>query len=244
MARALAVVVACLTVPCVVGLPACKGKAAETKSDVKVPIVTDASTDLLLTWIDEKGDFHVEQKVADVPPGARDIVRVVDGATEAPAGDDVFIADLRNLAADGKYAVRTMKRSELDGIAAERRKKHGNVLAAAPAASGGGGVTPKGSPAGDHGSAPSDPNARPDVIIYGASWCGPCHQAAAYLTKRGVRFVEKDIEADSGANREMQAKLAKAGKRGGSIPVLDVRGTLLVGFDPGSVDVALSAQTF
>jgi hypothetical protein len=37
----------------------------------------------------------------------------------------------------------------------------------------------------------------------------------------------------------MQAKLAKAGKRGGSIPVLDVRGRILIGFDAPAVDAAL-----
>ena len=80
------------------------------------------------------------------------------------------------------------------------------------------------------------------VIIYGASWCGPCHQAAAYLKKRGVPFVEKDIEQDSASRREMQAKLAKAGMRGGSIPVLDVRGKILVGFDARAVDQALGTR--
>ncbi|OJY31644.1 MAG: hypothetical protein BGO98_16390 [Myxococcales bacterium 68-20] len=77
------------------------------------------------------------------------------------------------------------------------------------------------------------------MIIYGASWCGPCHQAAAYLKQRGVPFIEKDIEQDGGAAREMQAKLATAGMRGGSIPVLDVRGKVLVGFDERAVDRAL-----
>ena len=77
------------------------------------------------------------------------------------------------------------------------------------------------------------------MIIYGASWCGPCHQAAAYLKKKGVAFVEHDIEQDSSSRHEMQAKLAKAGMRGGSIPVLDVRGHILVGFDARAVDQAL-----
>ena len=77
------------------------------------------------------------------------------------------------------------------------------------------------------------------MIIYGASWCGPCHQAAAYFTKRGIKFIEHDIEKDSSAAREMQAKLAKAGARGGSIPVLDVRGRILIGFDQRAVDQAL-----
>ena len=38
---------------------------------------------------------------------------------------------------------------------------------------------------------------------------------------------------------EMQAKLVKAGWRGGSIPVLDVRGRILVGFDARALDQAL-----
>jgi glutaredoxin len=89
----------------------------------------------------------------------------------------------------------------------------------------------------------SDPNGapRPTVILYGASWCGPCHQAVAYLKRKGVSFVEKDIEEDANAAREMQSKLARAGMHGGSIPVLDVRGKLMVGFNPQEVDSALGA---
>jgi len=77
------------------------------------------------------------------------------------------------------------------------------------------------------------------VIIYGASWCGPCHQAADYLRKKGVPYVLKDIEEDANAGREMRAKLNNAGMRAGSIPVIDVRGKLLVGFSAQAVDEAL-----
>jgi len=188
---------------------------------VVLPVVTDASADLLLTWIDDKGEFHVEQKVADVPVGARDVVRVADPVKDPPKLDDVFVADLRNAGAGGAYPVRTMSRTEFEKIAVERRQKNGGVLAAKGADSA--------SPAA----------ARPTVIIYGASWCGPCHQAAAYLKRRGVPFIEKDIEQDGGAAREMQAKLATAGMRGGSIPVIDVRGKMLVGFDERAMERAL-----
>ena len=37
----------------------------------------------------------------------------------------------------------------------------------------------------------------------------------------------------------MQAKLASAGIRGGSIPVIDVKGKVLVGFDERAMDRAL-----
>jgi hypothetical protein len=39
----------------------------------------------------------------------------------------------------------------------------------------------------------------------------------------------------------MQSKLAKSGLRGGSIPVIDVRGKVMVGFNPAEIDTALGA---
>ncbi len=201
----------------------CKRPAPTTEA-VVLPVVTDASTDLLLTWIDDKGEFHVEQKVADVPVGSRDVVRVADPVKDPPKLDDVFVADLRNPGAEGAYPVRTMSRTDFEKVAIERRQKSGNGNVLAPKAA---------------DSAPPAA-ARPAVIIYGASWCGPCHQAAAYLKRKGVPFIEKDIEEDRSAAREMQSKLASAGMRGGSIPVIDVRGKVLVGFDERAMDRALS----
>jgi glutaredoxin len=202
-------------------LVGCKRAPAPVTEVAPLPVVTDASTELLLTWIDEKGEFHVEQKVSDVPVTARDVVRVADPVKDPAKLDDVFVADLRTAGADGTYPVHTMSRPEFEKLAVERRQQHGKVLTAQSAAS----------------VAPAD--ARPTVIIYGASWCGPCHQAAAYLKRRGVPFIEKDIEQDSSASREMQAKLASAGMRGGSIPVIDVRGKVIVGFSESAVEQAL-----
>ncbi len=78
------------------------------------------------------------------------------------------------------------------------------------------------------------------MIIYGASWCGPCHQAADYLKSRGVAYVLKDVEETPGAAAEMHEKLARAGHHGGSIPVIDVRGQILIGFSASSIDRALA----
>ena len=77
------------------------------------------------------------------------------------------------------------------------------------------------------------------VIIYGAEWCGACHEAMRYLRRKGVAYVEKDVEKDPSAEREMQEKLARNGLRAGSIPVLDVRGKVMIGFNPSEVDAAL-----
>ena len=200
---------------------ACKGKDAPPAATAPLPVVTDQSTDLLFTWIDDKGEFHVEQKASAVPVSARDVVRVADPVKDPPKLDDVFVVDLRNAGPNGSYVVKTMSRPDFEKVAVERRKANGSVLA-------------------EHGAASALPaETRPTVIIYGASWCGPCHQTMAYLKKRGVTFIEKDIEQDSGAAREMQAKLASVGKRGGSSPVIDIRGKILVGFDEQAVDEAL-----
>jgi glutaredoxin len=79
-------------------------------------------------------------------------------------------------------------------------------------------------------------------VIYGAEWCGACHDAARYLRQKGIAYVEKDIEKDPSAAREMQAKLARTGLRSGSIPVIDVRGKVMVGFNAQEIDAALGAQ--
>jgi glutaredoxin len=213
----------------------CKRKAdAALEASPEPPVVRDLTDGLQLTWIDDKGEFHVEQRVADVPAASRDVVRVraLDPTADAPSGDRVFVVDLRTANGDGTYTVRTVPRAEFEQVAVTRRAQSGTAV-----------LAPKGAAsapsAAASGGAAGDVAGRPAVIIYGASWCGPCHQAAAYLKQKGVAFVEHDIERDSSKQREMQAKLAKAGVRGGSIPVLDVRGRILVGFDARAVDQAL-----
>src|SRR5262249_34578544 len=79
------------------------------------------------------------------------------------------------------------------------------------------------------------------VIIYGASWCGPCHETMRYLKSKGVPFVEKDIEESQQAQVEMSDKLRKSSKRGGGIPVIDIGGQILVGFSAPAIDAALAA---
>jgi glutaredoxin len=186
--------------------------------------LTDDTSDLLLTWIDAKGDPHEQAKPADVPMEGRDRVRVVVTTSEDGTRDPIYVADLTGKNADGTYRVSTMARTDWESMMAKRRAARLETAGGAPA--------PSAAPA---------PQGPLTAIVYGAAWCDACHEAAAYLRKRRVSVVEKDIEKDPAAEAEMRAKLARVGKRSASIPIIDVRGSMVVGFDPQTLDQAIAS---
>lgn len=192
--------------------------------------IQDDTPDLLLTWIDDKGDTHVELRPADVPAAGRALVRAVVSDREEGTRDLFYVADLTKKLEDGAYPTRTMRRREWESEIEKRREAYFAKTAPPPPA--GTGSAGDGPPAQERGAM--------TVIIYGASWCGPCHQAADYLKSRGIAYVMKDIEETPGAAAEMRDKLTRAGYHGGSIPVIDVRGQILVGFSASSIDRALA----
>lgn len=216
-------------------LPSCRrNESARQDAPSALPVVRDDSKGLMFTWIDERGEFHVELDPGRVPPTARDRVRVLDPEHPPADGAAVYLVDLTKRLPDGSYAVSVGQRASFDEIARQRRVAAGAIH-----------EPTRPSPPEPRASAdaPIDPSAAAGgpVIIYGASWCGACRQAEAYLKSKRVPFEHKDIEEDRGAALEMRGKLAKANLRGGSIPVLDVRGKVIVGFSPGEVDAALAA---
>jgi hypothetical protein len=81
---------------------------------------------------------------------------------------------------------------------------------------------------------PADPPGTP-VVIYGASWCAACHVAAQYMSRRHIPFVERDVAQDPSARAALLATTEAAGlgpSSRHSLPVMDVRGTVVVGFNP------------
>lgn len=71
------------------------------------------------------------------------------------------------------------------------------------------------------------------VTIYSTTWCAFCKTEKQYLTKLGVNYVEKDIEADKEAYEELMAK-SNGGYQG--VPVTDIAGNLVLGFDRRKID--------
>lgn len=65
------------------------------------------------------------------------------------------------------------------------------------------------------------------VTIYSTSTCHYCTLAKAYFTKLGVAYVDKNVGVDRAAAQEM---IMKSGQMG--VPVVDIGGTILVGFQP------------
>jgi glutaredoxin-like YruB-family protein len=74
------------------------------------------------------------------------------------------------------------------------------------------------------------------VTIYSADWCAFCHAAKDYLTKLGVKYAVKDVEKDIEAAHEAVEKSHQMG-----IPVLDIDGEIIVGFDRPKIDAALQS---
>lgn len=75
------------------------------------------------------------------------------------------------------------------------------------------------------------------VIVYSAVWCAFCHAAKGYLDTKGVKYTEKDVEKDPAAGLEA---VNKSGQRG--IPVIDIGGDIIIGFDRPRIDAALKAK--
>lgn len=73
-----------------------------------------------------------------------------------------------------------------------------------------------------------------NITIYSATWCAFCHAAKDYLDRANISYTDKDVDHDPNAAME---SVTKSGQRG--IPVIDIDGDIIVGFDRPAIDEAL-----
>ena len=66
---------------------------------------------------------------------------------------------------------------------------------------------------------------RHSVVIYTTSWCHFCHDAKAYLKKRGIAYTEYDVEKDAEALRRRNEL-----SPGGGVPIAVIDGKVVRGF--------------
>ncbi len=64
------------------------------------------------------------------------------------------------------------------------------------------------------------------IIVYSTPTCVYCKMAKSFFDANGVEYEDKNVASDTIAREEM---LKKSGQMG--VPVLDINGTIVVGFD-------------
>ena len=174
------------------------------------------------------------------------MVRVTDPARagERKDGVAVYVVDVNQLLDKGKVAAQVLSREGFE-TGALAQLPPGASSAFPPLVPGGPSVPPASRPRrGRPRRARPRPPRRPAsgqavVILYGTSWCPACKSARQYLTERKIPFADKDIERDAGAARELREKAARLGVPADRIPILDVRGRLLIGFDKSRLEALL-----
>jgi glutaredoxin len=70
----------------------------------------------------------------------------------------------------------------------------------------------------------------PSIVLYSAEWCGACKKAKRHLARRGVDYDERNVDYPEYAE-ELRRKTGRK-----SIPVLDVDGRVITGFNASSYD--------
>lgn len=194
--------------------------AAEGPAEASAATLPAEPEHVVLTFAGERGAFQDTRKPADVPEEARGMVRVTLLDGPAPPPGKVWIANLRAPAADGSFPLATVARDDFEELAVGQGRS--SKVEVPP------GIEP--------------PEAKPtagEVVVYKTEWCGVCKKLLAYLDRKGVAYVAKDIEKDAEAAGELQRKAREKGVKTGSVPVIDVRGELMVGFDRARLEKLL-----
>jgi glutaredoxin len=198
----------------------------------------------LFTYVEPAGTFATTDKPESVPEVARAIVRVFDPAdpTKTDVPGQVYVTDLNQLAKSGKAPAHPVSREAFE-TAALAQLPPGDSSALAAHGAKGPAAEPPAPLAPLAGDAGAGPGGTPVVTIYGTSWCGACRAAREYLTQRRVPFADKDVERDPAAARELSDKASKLGIPTDRVPIIDVRGRLLQGFDRARIDALLGEPT-
>lgn len=73
------------------------------------------------------------------------------------------------------------------------------------------------------------------IKVYTTNSCPWCVKAKTYLKSKNITFEELNVQENMDARQEMVDKSRQMG-----VPVLDIDGTVIVGFDKPAIDSALN----
>ncbi|HEX3905457.1 MAG TPA: glutaredoxin domain-containing protein [Polyangia bacterium] len=197
----------------------------------------------LFTYAEPAGTFSTTDKPETIPAEARGLVRVIEPNEQMKGGADrVYVTNVGELVDKGKSSAKAMSREAFETAAlAALPGGQSSPFAAqqmAPAPMPAPATAPTTPPGG---TAP--PGTTPVVTIYGTSWCGACRAAREYMAAHKIPFADKDIERDPAAARELADKASKMGIPTDRVPIIDVRGRLLLGFDRERIEALLGQPT-
>ena len=74
----------------------------------------------------------------------------------------------------------------------------------------------------------------PRIIVYSTPSCPHCSAAKRYFRQLGIKFYDADVAKNKTAAKEM---MKKSGQQG--VPVIDIGGKIVVGFNKSKIDAIL-----
>ena len=77
------------------------------------------------------------------------------------------------------------------------------------------------------------------IIIYTTETCSYCHMVKEFLKEKKIDFEEIDVEENQDKAKEM---VEKSGQMG--VPVTDVDGEIIIGFDEPKIEDILKKKGF
>lgn len=77
----------------------------------------------------------------------------------------------------------------------------------------------------------------PEVLVYSTPTCRYCVLVKEYLAAKGVKFTDYDVSQDMARAKEMVSKTGQMG-----VPVLQINGRIVVGFNRPLIDDALERR--
>ncbi len=75
------------------------------------------------------------------------------------------------------------------------------------------------------------------ILVYSTNACPWCHRVKQWLDEHGVKYEDVNLNADPSRIQEM---VDKSGQMG--VPVIDVDGQIIVGFDEEKLKAALGIK--
>ena len=73
------------------------------------------------------------------------------------------------------------------------------------------------------------------ITVYSTPTCGFCRMLKSYLNEKNIKYTDYNVLSDQSKAEEMYRKSRQTG-----VPVIDINGKIIVGFDRNKIDSLLN----